>query len=202
MTRLGVFGGTFDPPHLAHLVLAAEAVAQFELDRVLWVLTPDPPHKQGISIVPLEHRLAMVHIAIADTVAFQLSRVDIDRPPPHYAVDTLHLLARQYPNAELFYLIGGDSLRDLPSWHRPGDLLAACSALGVMRRPDARLDLSALEASLPGLRTKLRWLDAPALEISSSDIRQRIASGRPFRYYLHPGVYELIRLQRLYGYRG
>jgi len=201
LARLGIFGGTFDPPHLGHLILAAEALDQLKLDRVLWVLTPEPPHKQGQNRQTLEDRLEMLHIAISEFPSFQLSRVDIDRSPPHYAVDTVHLLAEQYPQSELIYLIGGDSLRDLPKWHKPLELVAACNSLGVMQRPDAHLDLARLEASLPGITRKISNIDAPLLEISSSEIRQRIAAGRPFLHYLPVGVYFLIREQRLYGYQ-
>ena len=201
LARLGIFGGTFDPPHLGHLILAAEAQDKLNLDRVLWVLTPEPPHKQGQHRQTLEDRLGMLHVAISEFPSFQLSRVDIDRPPPHYAVDTVRLLAEQYPQSELIYLIGGDSLRDLPKWHKPLELVAACDYLGVMRRPDARFDLARLEESLPGVTHKILNIDAPLLEISSSDIRQRIAAGRPFFHYLPVGVYFLIRERRLYGYQ-
>ncbi len=201
LARLGIFGGTFDPPHMGHLILAADALDQLNLDRVLWVLTPEPPHKQGQNRQSLEDRLGMLHVAISEFPSFQLSRVDIDRSPPHYAVDTVRLLAQQYPQSELIYLIGGDSLRDLPRWHKPLELVSACKSLGVMRRPGARFDLARLEESLPGVTRKILNIDAPLLEISSSEIRQRIAAGRPFLHYLPVGVYFLIREQRLYGYQ-
>ena len=196
--RLGIFGGTFDPPHIAHLALAAEALDQLELERVLWVLTPDPPHKPDRDISPLAYRLEMLRAALQDTPAFELSRVDIDRNPPHYALDTMHLLASQHPGAELVYLMGEDSLRDLLKWHQPGDFIAACHALGIMRRPGAQVALTRLESQLPGLTARVRWIDAPRLEISSSAIRQRVAQGRPFRYFLPPVVYEIILKYRLY----
>jgi nicotinate-nucleotide adenylyltransferase len=199
LARLGIFGGTFDPPHLGHLILAAEALDQLELDSVLWVLTPEPPHKQGHARQALDERLEMLYITISAYPQFSLSRVDIDRPPPLYAVDTVRLLARQYPQAELIYLIGGDSLHDLPDWHTPVELVKAVSYLGVMRRPDDSVDLSALERSIPGLTKKLLDIDAPLLEISSSQIRKRIAEGRPYCHYLPVGVYFLIRERLLYG---
>ncbi len=198
--NLGIFGGTFDPPHLGHLILSEEALDQLGLDRLLWVLTPDPPHKQDQAVSAVDRRLELVRAAIGDNPAFELSRVDLDRPGPHYSLDTVLLLAKQFPGAELTYLIGGDSLHDLPAWHCPRDLLAACSALGVMRRPDDRVDLEGLESELPGLRAKLRWIDAPLLEISSHEIRQRVAEGRPFRYYLPEKVYRLVMEQELYRY--
>ncbi len=196
--RIGIFGGTFDPPHLGHLILAAEAFDQLSLSRLLWVLTPDPPHKQGNLITPLEYRLEMVKAAIRDDPAFELSSVEIDRPGPHYALDTVDLLAEKYPRDELVYLIGGDSLHDLPTWHRPQDFLRACQALGVMRRPGDVIDLASIEARLPGVSAKVEFIEAPLLEISSSQIRQRVAGGRPFRYYLQESVFRIIQSHRLY----
>jgi nicotinate-nucleotide adenylyltransferase len=196
--KIGVFGGTFDPPHTGHLILAAEAMEQLKLERVLWVLTPIPPHKPGDSLTSSQVRLEMLLAAIAGNPGFELSRVDIDRPPPYYAVDTVHLLRKAFPQASLAYLIGGDSLHDLPTWVRPQELLAACDALGVMRRPGDRIDLCALDRRLPGLAEKTRLLEAPLIEISSSQIRQRAASGGAFRYFVPPGVYQMIIDRHLY----
>ncbi len=196
--KIGIFGGTFDPPHLGHLILAAEAYHQLGLSRLLWVLTPIPPHKPDRPISPVEQRLALVQAAIQADPAFELSRVDIDRPPPHFALDTVLILRNQFPSAELIYLMGGDSLHDLPTWHRPLDFAAACDALGVMRRPGYPVDLSSLEADLPGISPKICFVDTPLLEISSSDIRRRIASGEPYRYFLTREVWQLIQAQELY----
>src|SRR4030042_4938152 len=101
--RLGIFGGTFDPPHVGHLILADEARVQLGLERVLWVLTPNPPHKMDQAITPLVDRLDMLRAALGDALHFELSRVDIDRPPPHYAVDTVRLLRRHHPDDTLVY---------------------------------------------------------------------------------------------------
>ncbi len=196
--RLGVFGGTFDPPHIGHLILAAEACADLKLDCLLWVLTPVPPHKLGQPITPLEHRLAMLELAIVGDVDFRLSRVEMDRPGPHYMLDSMRMLGDQHPSSDLILLIGGDSLRDLPAWHRPADLMAACDEIGVIRRPGDSVDLSALERSIPGTQAKVRFVDAPLLEISSSDIRRRIREKLPFRYYLSRTVYEYILKRELY----
>jgi nicotinate-nucleotide adenylyltransferase len=196
--RLGVFGGTFDPPHIGHLILAAEACEALRFDRLLWVLTPVPPHKLDQPITSLEHRLAMLELAISDEPNFELSRIEMDRPGPHYTADTMRLLTDEYPSAELILLIGGDSLRDLPTWHRPADLVAACHEIGVIRRPDDAVDLSAWERQVPGTQAKVRFVDAPLLDIASSDIRRRIRQGLPFRYYLSPSVYEYIITNELY----
>ncbi|MGB8213068.1 MAG: nicotinate-nucleotide adenylyltransferase [Anaerolineales bacterium] len=198
MQTIGVFGGTFDPPHIGHLVLAAEAQAQFGLERLLWVLTPDPPHKHGRAISPVADRLAMLELAIAGDPGFVLSTVEMDRPAPHFALDTLDILAEQYPGAGLAYLMGGDSLRDLPAWRRPADFVSACRFIGVMRRPGDRLDLPALEKSLPGLGSKVRFVQAPLLDIAAHAVRSRVAAGQPFRYFLPPGVYEYIVEKGLY----
>ncbi len=195
---IGLFGGTFDPPHIGHLILSAETRAQLGLDRLLWVLTPDPPHKQDQPITPLEHRLAMVKLAISEERRFELSTVEIDRPGPHYALDTVKIIAEQNPAADLVYLMGGDSLRDLPAWHRPAHLVAALRFIGVMRRPGDSIDLPALEKKLPGLVTKVRYVDAPLLDIAGHEIRQRAADGRPFRYFLPPAVYAYIVEHNLY----
>ena len=198
MQSVGIFGGTFDPPHIGHLILAAEGRAQLGLDRLLWVLTPDPPHKLDQPIAPLEHRLAMVKLAIADDPSFELSTVEMDRPGPHFALDTVNILTEQNPGVDLVYLMGGDSLRDLPTWHRSVDFVSACHAIGVMRRPGDAIDLPALEKILPGLTAKVRFVDAPLLDIAAHEIRERIAGGRPFRCFLPPGVYEYIVKRNLY----
>jgi nicotinate-nucleotide adenylyltransferase len=196
--RLGVFGGTFDPPHLGHLILAAEAQAQLGLEMVLFVLTADPPHKRGKAIAPLEDRLAMLTAAIQGQAIFELSRVEIDRPGPHYALDTVSLLAQEHTGKQIVYLIGGDSLQDLPNWNRPQEFVAACDAIGAMRRPDAHIDLADLEQALPGLSAKLEFVDAPLLEISSSEIRQRVREGGHYRFYLPGAVCAIIRERGLY----
>jgi nicotinate-nucleotide adenylyltransferase len=198
MQTIGIFGGTFDPPHLGHLILAAEAHAQLGLDRLLWMLTPDPPHKQGKTIATLNHRLAMVRLAIDGNPQFVLSTVDMDRLGPHYALDTVKIIAKQNPGANLIYLMGGDSLRDMPLWHRPADFLAACHAIGVMRRPGYAIDMAALETKFPGLTDKVCFVEAPLLEISANEIRARVARGRPFRYLLPPEVYAYIIEHNLY----
>ena len=198
MTRLGIFGGTFDPPHIAHLILAAEAHSQLSLDRLLWVLTPTPPHKHEREITPLVDRLPMVQSAIDVDPDFELSRVDIERQPPHYALDTVRLIRQKHPQAELFYLMGGDSLRDLHTWYKAGEFVTACDFIGVMRRPDDNVLLLTVEEKIPGIQKKLLFIDAPRLEISASDIRRRISECRPFRYFLPPGVYEYVLKHNLY----
>lgn len=196
--RLGIFGGTFDPPHVGHLILAMEALDQLHLDRVLWVLAPDPPHKQGKKIAPTDTRLRMVNASIGNDDAFELSRVDVDRPGPHYVLDTIKILHEQHHDAELIFLLGGDSLRDLPTWNEPLQFLDACDGLGVMHRVGEKIDMRNLEKLLPGITQKVEFIEAPILEISSNNIRRLIAQGKPFRYYLTPQVYGIIQSEGLY----
>ena len=196
--RLGIFGGTLDPPHVGHLILAAEARDQLALDCTVWVLTPDPPHKRGKDISSLDHRLAMVELAIGEDEAFTLSHVDINRPGPHYTVDTVNLLRGEYPDCELIYLMGGDSLHDLPNWYEVVKLLDALDGIGVMRRPGDDIDLSKLLQALPQLEEKLNFVTAPLLEISADQIRRRASQNRSFRYYLLPRIYEYICTHQIY----
>jgi len=196
--RIGLFGGTFDPPHLGHLILASEAQTQLELNRLLWILTPEPPHKQDQFITSIEHRLAMVELAIKDNPAFELSRIELDRRGPHYTLDTIKLVADENPDADIVPIIGGDSLHDLPKWHEPQKLVYACHWIGVMRRPNEEANLDELESQLPGISSKVHYVDAPLLEIASREIRSRIAIGRSVRYYLPGSVYEYINQHHLY----
>ena len=196
--RIGIFGGTFDPPHVGHLILAAEARDQLDLDCTVWVLTPDPPHKHGKEISSLAHRLNMVELAIAQDDAFSLSHVDIDRPGPHYTIDTVTILKKQYADQELFYLMGGDSLANLPEWYQANAFLSVVDGIVVMRRPGDEIALSALKEKLPQLNEKLHFVTAPLLEISANQIRRRIKQQRTYRYYLLPSVYDYIKKQKIY----
>ena len=196
--RLGIFGGTFDPPHIGHLILAAEARDQLQLDCTIWVLTPDPPHKQGKEISSINHRLAMVDLAIRDDDAFSLSRVDIDRPGPHYTVDTIKILKQVYPEHALIYLMGGDSLHDLPNWYQVDEFLANLDGIGVMRRPGDDIELTQLISALPQLEEKLNFVTAPLLEISAEQIRRRARQKRSYRYYLLPQIYDYVCNNQVY----
>ena len=197
-TKIGIFGGTFDPPHIGHLILASEAAHQLKLSRLLWVLAPDPPHKQDQSITLLPHRLEMLKRMVADNPMFEVSYLEIDRPGPHYTIDTVRLLAQQEPDADIILLLGGDSLRDLPTWRLNADLVAAVSKIGVMRRPSDSFDMPALEAQIPGLTEKVCFIDALLQNLSSSEIRRRVMEGDVYRYYVLPSVYDYIESNHLY----
>ena len=197
-SKIGFFGGTFDPPHIGHLILASEAAHQFGLTRLLWVLNPDPPHKQEQAITPLPHRLEMLQRTISDNPIFELSRLELDSPGPHYTINTINFLKEQEPDAEIFLLIGGDSFRDLPTWRHYTELVAAVSKISVMRRPGDSFDMSALESQIPGLADKVSFIDALLLNLSSREIRRRVVDRHEFRYYVHPSVYEYIQTNQLY----
>lgn len=195
--RIGIFGGTFDPPHYGHLRLAHAAREQLALDRVLWLPAGDPPHKRQQKLSPVEDRVVLVEAAIATEPAFALSRVDIDRPGPHFSADTVALLAEQYPTDELVFLMGGDSLRDLPTWGRPEVILQHCS-LGVFRRPGAVFDLDELDTLLPSLKAKVRFVEAPPLDMASQEIRPRVLNGQPLTGLVPEAVAQLIVARGLY----
>lgn len=196
--RVGIFGGSFDPPHLGHLILAAEAVDTLKLDQLFWVLTPDPPHKRDQVLSPIAMRLELLQSAIQNNPDFQLSDVDLNRPGPHFTLDTVIIMREAFPNATIYYLIGGDSLHDFPNWHAPAELLTHLNGLGVMRRPGDAVDLKSLELRLPGISDKVVFIDAPLLEIASSEIRRRIQQGKAYRYYLPDAVYRLIQSREYY----
>ena len=199
MDRLiGVLGGTFDPPHLGHMILADEGRAALGIERILWVVTADPPHRPTKPIAPIADRLNMVQAAVAADPNFELSLADVERVGPHYSVGTLAWLSERNPGARFAYLMGSDSLQDLPLWHTPQRFVEACSVLGVMRRPGAALDMTELEEKLPGIGAKLAFFEAPLVGISAQDIRRRVRSGAPFRYLVHPRVADIIQSRGLY----
>jgi nicotinate-nucleotide adenylyltransferase len=195
---IGVLGGTFDPPHLAHLILAEEARYQLNLEKVMWVLTPISPLKPEIKISPSEQRLELLEAAVKDNPYFEISRVDIGRPAPHYAYETLQLLAEVYSKDNLVYLMGGDSLNDLPRWKKPKELINNCHSIAVMHRPGDEIDLKKLEAEIPNISGRIQWVAAPLVDISSTEIRKRLRRSEPVRYFMLNDVYQIIRNKKYY----
>jgi nicotinate-nucleotide adenylyltransferase len=197
--RLGILGGTFDPVHCGHLVIAEEARARLNLEEIRFVPSGQPPHKSGQTITPAADRLAMLRLAIAGNTAFTLTTMEIERTGPSYTVDTLSQLARdEGPDCALHFIVGGDALPDLLSWREPARILALCT-LVVVRRPDVKpVDLRDLQARLPALAEKLIVLDGPQFGVSGTEIRQRVAEGLPVRYQVPEAVWAYIREHRLY----
>lgn len=197
MDGVGVLGGTFDPPHIGHLLLAETARQQLDLQQVLFLPAGQPPHKRGEPVSAPRHRLAMTRLAVAGNRHFAVDTLDMARPRPHYTSTLLPLLQEQYPQQTVWLLIGGDSLRDLPGWHDPESVVAH-RHLAVLARPGAAFDWDSLEAVLPGVRAAVTLLDGPSVAVSSTRIRQWAAQGRSLRYLCPPSVRDYIARQQLY----
>jgi nicotinate-nucleotide adenylyltransferase len=189
--RIGVMGGTFDPVHHGHLVAASEVGSRFGLDEVVFVPTGEPWQKSDRQVSAAEHRYLMTVIATASNPRFTVSRVDIDRPGPTYTTDTLRDLAQDRPGAELFFITGADALQQILSWKDTDTLFTLAHFIGVTR-PGHRLDSSGLPAD------RVSLLEVPALTISSTDCRDRVAQGRPVWYLVPDGVVQYIAKHRLY----
>jgi nicotinate-nucleotide adenylyltransferase len=195
--NIGVLGGTFDPIHIGHLVVAEEARIKLGLSKVLFVPAGQPRLKQDRDITPAVHRVEMVRRAIADNPYFKLSTLEVDRPGPSYTMDTLTLLQDQLSReASLFFILGRDTLAELPLWKEPRKVIQLCR-LVVPPRLGSR-DLRHLEEAIPGLLERVIQLDMPVIGISSSEIRQRIARGLPVRYLVPAEVEKYITEQGIY----
>lgn len=190
--RTGVLGGTFDPPHMGHLVLGEQARAQLGLRRVLWVPAGEPWRKPRPPVTPAEHRAAMTGMAIVENEAFELCRVELERPGPSYSVDTLEQLAGQHPDDELVFIIGKDALDDLPNWQRPERLVELATLAVASRAGDEARVLP------PGLDARVEWIDMPRIDISATDLRRRASAGLSLRYLVPQAVEAYIRDHELY----
>lgn len=195
--RIGVLGGTFDPPHLGHLVLAEQAREQLGLERVLWVPSGDPWRKVGAAVTPGDYRLAMAQLAIEGQPAFEASQLEVDRPGPSFSVDTLRELQKQHPEAGLVFIVGQDALEDLANWREPRALLELAT-LAVAKRGEQEPALDALERALAGVSERVVWLEMPRIDISATDVRRRVAGGRSIRYLVPAAVEAYITEHGLY----
>ena len=197
--KIGILGGTFDPVHLGHLIIAEETMSSLGLDRVIFVPAGDPWMKAGISISPGPNRLAMILAAVAGNPAFHASPVELDRSGPSYTVDTLEELQEDYgPQTEYFFIIGADALMDFGQWRKPERVLELCTLAVVGRPAQEALDLSLLETTLPGIRNRVEIVYNVAISVSSTDIRDRIAENRSIRYLVPLAVESYIREHGLY----
>ena len=196
--KIGLLGGTFDPPHYGHLIAAQEAAWQLGLARVLFLPARQNPLKQSEPVSAAEHRVGMVERAIQGNPLFQLSRADLDRPPPSYTVDLLHLLRTECPEAELFFLGGADLLLELPSWHAPEEVLRLACFVAVPRPGWPAPDVSTVTHRFPAAEGRVLTLRIPGVDVSSTDLRERAASGRPLRYLMPDSVADYIQARGLY----
>lgn len=193
--RVGVMGGTFDPVHHGHLVAASEVQGWFELDEVVFVPTGQPWQKASREVTAAEHRYLMTVIATASNPRFRVSRVDIDREGPTYTIDTLRDLGAALPDAELYFITGADALTEIFTWRDAAELFELAHFVGCTR-PGYEMNPGSLEG-IPSDRVTI--LEIPALAISSTDCRERVAEGAPIWYLVPDGVVQYISKNDLYG---
>jgi nicotinate-nucleotide adenylyltransferase len=195
--RIGILGGTFDPVHNGHLHIANALRAALDLERVVWVPAGRPPHKTGQIVSSDRDRLAMLELALAGTATDQISRIDIERSGPSYTADTLKILAERFTPARLFFLMGEDSLRDLPTWHDPERLLQAAE-LAVAARPGVDADLESVVRRVPTVQGRVHLIPTKEVAISSSDIRRWVGEHQSIQGLVPAAVEAYIRDHGLY----
>ena len=195
--RIGVFGGTFDPVHVGHLIVAADLRFALRLDRLLFVPAGRPPHKAADLVSNDEDRLAMLDLALADDPTVEISTIDLERLGPSYTADLLTTLQERLPDCRLVFLMGEDSLRDLPSWRDP-ERIVRLAELGVATRPGVEFDLEDVYRQIPNARGFVFVVETVQLSISSSDIRRRVRQGAPIRYQVPVAVERYITERGLY----
>ena len=198
MTAIGILGGTFNPPHLAHMVCASEARAQLGLDAVVLVPTGIPPHKAMDQEPGARHRVAMCRLAIGERHDWlSVSAIEVDRDGPSYTVDTLREIDGEHPGDELTFIVGGDMAWSLPSWREPEAILELAHVAVAERAGARREEVRARLAGMAGAH-RLSYIDIPRLDISSSALRQRVREGRPVDYLVADAVADYIEQRRLY----
>lgn len=197
MERVALFGGTFDPPHLGHLIIAECARETLGLDRVEFLVAADPPHKLGLARSPFDQRRRMVELAVAGAPAFAVNVSEGKRQGPSFTVDTLRLRREERPHERLWFLMGADSLVDLPTWRDP-TLILGLARLAVATRPGSPVDMSELERTLPGLSAACDMIATPLIDISSRDLRRRAREGLSIAYRTPEPVSTFIEDRGLY----
>ena len=190
--RLGILGGTFNPPHIGHLVCAQEAHAQLALDRVILMPAPRPPHKRVAADPGAEARFELCRAAVADDERFAVSRLELDRPGESWTVDTLRALRDETPQDDLTFIVGGDMARSLPTWREPEAVLELATLAVAERAGSEREDIRGELRGLGGRDgippERVRFFDMPRIDVSSSLVRERVATGRPIRYLVPDAV--------------
>lgn len=197
--NIGVLGGTFDPIHNGHILIAEEVRNRLDLAEVIFVPAGQPWQKEVNPVLSVEHRVPMVRLSVAEKPYFNLSTIEVERAGPSYTVDTLTALTTQLGTGdELFFILGWDNLAQLPQWRQPSRLIQVCRLVAVPRPGYPLPDLDSLETSIPGLSQRLIILKKPEVDISASDIRSRVAQGLPIRHLVPGQVDEYIKQHRLY----
>jgi len=194
--RLGLMGGTFDPVHYGHLVIAEETRLVFGLDRVDFVTSADPPHKKGYEITPAEHRYAMTLLATTSNPFFRVSRREIERAGPSYSIDTIQEYQREFPEAEIFFITGADAILEILTWHRADEAVRLCTFVAATR---PGYDLAKMERVLPpSYLPHIRRITVPGVDFSSTDIRERVQRGKSIKYLVPEAVEAYIAKYNLY----
>lgn len=188
MKKVGILGGTFDPPHYGHLIIANEALQHLQLDEIKFMPNQEPPHKERLSGATAEQRIQMLNLAISNNDVFSVETIEMEREGRSFTFDTIQLLQAKHPDLQFYFIIGADMVEYLPNWHRIDELVKMVQFVGV-NRPSYRT-----ESDYP-----IQHLEVPQIEISSSMIRERIKMGRTVRYLLPESVIEYIKEYQLYG---
>lgn len=190
--KSGIFGGTFNPPHIAHIVAAESVCDQLKLDKILFVPAAIPPHKLNEKIIPAELRLQMVKLAIKDNSKFEICDIELLRSGPSYSIDTIRELKGRFPGDDFFFIVGIDLLIDFHSWKSPEKILDECTVVAISRPGFA------LESVDKELLRKVEVVNVPSIDISSSEIRRRVKSGKPIKFLVPPAVEEFIYANKIY----
>jgi nicotinate-nucleotide adenylyltransferase len=196
--RLGIYGGTFDPVHYGHLLLAEQCREACRLDEIWFLPTGSPPHKQGVEITPPKFRKEMLEIALAGMPQFKVSTLEMDRPGPHFTVETLSEIHHTRPLDELFLLVGRDSLAEFPTWMEP-ERIAELAVIVAANRGRGAIDMEKLRETLgAAIASRVELVSMPGIDVSASDLRRRIAEGRSIRFQTPRAVEQYISAHRLY----
>lgn len=197
--NVGILGGTFDPVHSGHLILAEVAREQLNLNEVLFIPAGQPWLKVERTITPAKHRLQMLRLALDATPYFRTSEMEIKRSGPTYTIDTINALKKRLSDEdELFFILGQDNLMQVPQWHDAPELIKRCYLVAAPRPGEKKPDLKALEAEIPGIRQRVMLMKEPLVDISATDIRERVARGLSVRHLVPEPVNRYIKEHRLY----
>ncbi len=195
MKKIGIMGGTFDPIHVGHLMIAEAVWDEYKLDKVLFIPAANPPHKHSVT-TSARHRFNMTLLATCSNPHFEVSSIEMERSGPSYTIDTIKELKKIYgEDTEFFFIVGADCINELPTWYKIDELLSICKFIAT-KRPSYKLDLQTIQPQLNNLNITL--LQTPELEISSTDIRQRIKKGYSIQYITTEQVQQYIRKEELY----